>query len=55
MKRFEILERNRATAARLLEARSKRSDADQVEVLNSRLGVGIGAKKERERLNAKRV
>lgn len=32
------------------DQRSKRSSRDQLKVLDSRLGIGVGAKKERARL-----
>lgn len=36
-----------------LDARAKRSDADQIALLDKKFGVGIGAKKERARLAAR--
>ncbi len=39
-----------ATVVRNIEERSKRSNAQQIAELDKRLGVGVGAKKEREKL-----
>ena len=39
------------TASNNLKARSKRSPEDQIKYLDIRLGKGIGAEKERGRLN----
>ena len=47
-RRSELHER----AAVLAEERAKRTPAQQLEVLDQRLGVGVGATKERERLQA---
>lgn len=45
------LEKNKEAEERA-EQRSKRSHKDQLAVLDSRLGKGVGATKERARLNA---
>jgi hypothetical protein len=46
----ERVRRNQEKAVTITEARAKRSNADQVACLDARLGVGVGAKKERSRL-----
>lgn len=45
-------EDRRQRAAELQALRDQRSAADQIKVLNTRFGVGKGAKKERARLSA---
>lgn len=42
--------RRHATAVQVQEQRVKRSPAQQLAVLNNRLGVGVGAARERARL-----
>jgi hypothetical protein len=46
----ERIELRRATASELKQARDARTPAQQLEVLDNRLGAGVGAVKERERL-----
>lgn len=48
--RFENRESRKKVAAENQEARSKRSPAEQLKVLDATLGVGVGAVKERARL-----
>jgi hypothetical protein len=43
-------EKRQDNAAGLKEARSKLSSSEQIKVLDRRLGVGVGAAKERARL-----
>ena len=45
-----VMEERRQRAGELAEARSKRSAAQQLALLDERLGVGVGAVKERKRL-----
>jgi hypothetical protein len=49
---MQTKEQKAATVAELAKARATRSPQQQLAVLDAKLGVGIGAKKERARLNA---
>lgn len=42
--------RRQKSAIQLAEERAKRTPEQQLDILDQRLGVGIGAKKERDRL-----
>ena len=43
----------RDSAERFAEERTKRSDEEQIALLDKRLGLGVGAKRERTRLSKK--
>jgi len=49
--RFENRESRKKLALENQEARAKRSPAEQLKVLDGMFGVGLGAAKERARLN----
>ena len=51
MKRFEKKSVKRAESEERITAREARSAIEQIALLDAKLGVGIGAVKERSRLN----